>query len=208
MQFPRTLLELAGKELSPPKALGSALLIIDAQRFYVSGPLELPNIGLALRGLQAALDRARSEGVPVVHVVHHGKPNTLFDPDGPYGSIVSEAAPLASEPVLAKHLPSAFTGTRLESLLREWKVTTPTFAGFMTHMCVSSSVRAAAELGFEPWVVADACAARPLRDGQGGILDAQMVHRAHLASLADRFAGIIDSRDLFRSSPRAPDRVG
>ncbi len=200
MPLPRTLLQLAGIELPRPLAHGSALIVIDAQRFYATGPLALAGIGPALWALSAALERARSVGVPVLHVVHHGKAGSLFDPDGPYAAILPEAAPLASEPIVAKHMPSAFTGTPLESLLRDLKVTTPVFAGFMTHMCVSSAARAAVELGFRPWVVGDACAARALPDGLGGVLDAELLHRAHLASLADRFAGLVDAAELWGAS--------
>jgi nicotinamidase-related amidase len=101
------------------------------------------------------------------------------------------------EPVVAKRLPSGFTGTRLCELLQELGATTPVFAGFMTHMCVSSTTRSATELGFRPWVLRDACAARPLPDGSDGVLDGEVVHRAHLASLADRFAGLTDARELW-----------
>lgn len=199
MTLPKTLLQLADIELSPPESRGSALVIIDAQRFYVTGPLALPGIGSALRALPAALERARLLGVPVLHVVHHGKPGTMFDPEGVLAAILPEAAPLPSEAILVKQLPSAFAGTRLDSALHELKVRTPVFAGFMTHMCVTSTVRVAAELGFQPWVISNACAARSLPDGRGGVLDAEVVHHAHLASLADRFAGIIESSELWRS---------
>jgi nicotinamidase-related amidase len=199
MALPKTLLQLAGVELAPPATRGSALVLIDAQRFYAAGALALPGIDRALRALSAALARARAAGVPVLHVVHHGKPGTLFDPAGEPAAVLPEAAPLASEQVIVKRMPSAFTATQLESSLRALEVTTPVFAGFMTHMCVSSAVRAAAELGFQPWVVADACAARSLPDGRGGVLDAETVHRAHLASLADRFAGILESGALWGS---------
>jgi nicotinamidase-related amidase len=100
-------------------------------------------------------------------------------------------------------MPSAFNGTRLEEALRDLGVVSPVFAGFMTHMCVSSAVRDALERGFQPWVVGDACATRPLPDGRGGVLDAEVVHRAHLASLADRFAGVLDSGELWTVRPVA-----
>ncbi len=198
MLLPKTLLQLAGVELPPPPTQGSALVVIDAQLWYVTGALALPGIGPALQALSLALERARAAGAPVIHVVHHGKAGTMLDPHGPCAAVMSEAAPLPSEPIVVKHMPSAFTGTRLQSLLEELEVSTPVFAGFMTHMCVSSAARAAAELGFQPWVVRDACATRALPDGRGGALDAETVHRAHLASLADRFAGLVDACDLWR----------
>ncbi len=197
MSRPQTLLELAGVRLSPPPVEGSALVVIDAQGWYSTGPLALPGLKPALLALALALERARAAKVPVIHVLHQGKPGTLFDPKSPLTDPLSEAAPIAGEPLVWKQMPSAFTGTRLGSLLADLKVTTPVFAGFMTHMCVSSAARAAVELGFQPRVVCDACAARPLPDGQGGVIDAELVHRAHLASLADRFAGLVQAADLW-----------
>jgi nicotinamidase-related amidase len=192
-----TLLQLSGVELPPPAARSSALVLIDAQEWYRTGPLALPALGPALASAALALERARTAGVPVVHVVHHGRAGTLLDAASALAAILPEVAPRPAEPVVAKRLPSAFTGTRLAALLQELGVTTPVLAGFMTHMCVSSTARAAAELGFSPWVVRDACAARPIPDGRGGVLDAETVHRAHLASLADRFAGLTDARELW-----------
>jgi nicotinamidase-related amidase len=197
MALPKTLLQLAGVDLPRPTARSSALVLIDAQAWYATGPLALPGIAPALQALSIALERSRSAGVPVVHVVHHGKRGTMLDPDGPHAAILTAAAPLPSETIVVKHMPSAFTQTRLESLLKDLKVTTPVFGGFMTHMCVSSAARAAVGLGFEPWVIRNGCAARALPDGSGGVLDAETIHRAHLASLADRFAGLLDARELW-----------
>jgi nicotinamidase-related amidase len=194
---PPTLLHLAGVELPPPEVRSSALVLIDAQEWYRTGPLALPGLVPALSSASLALERARGAGVPVVHVVHHGQRGTLLDAAGPLAAILHEVAPRAAERVVAKRLPSGFTGTDLCTLLQELGVTTPVFAGFMTHMCVSSTTRSATELGFRPWVLRDGCAARPLPDGSGGVLEAEAVHRAHLASLADRFAGLTDARELW-----------
>jgi nicotinamidase-related amidase len=199
MSLPNTLLQLAGVPLPLPAVEGSALVIIDAQLEYVNGALPLPRAGQALETLSRLLDRARKVGVPVVHVVHHGKPGgVVFDPGSRSVAIAPEVAPIASEQVFIKHLPNAFSGTELGSFLRERKVTGPVFAGFMTHMCVNSTVRAAMELGFLSAVVRDACATRPLPDGQGGVIDAEVIQRVHLAALADRFARIADAAELWR----------
>ena len=61
-------------------------------------------------------------------------------------------------------------------------------AGFMTHMCVSSTARAAVDLGYKATVAADAAATRDLPDPMGGVIAADALHRAALAELADRFA--------------------
>jgi len=59
----------------------------------------------------------------------------------------------------------------------------------MTHMCVSSTARAALDLGYRATVIADATATRALPDPTGGPdLAPEALQRAALAELADRFA--------------------
>jgi len=58
--------------------------------------------------------------------------------------------------------------------------------GFMTHMCVSSSARAALDHGFRVTIDADSCATRDLPDGCGSVIDAATLHRVALTELSDR----------------------
>jgi nicotinamidase-related amidase len=70
-------------------------------------------------------------------------------------------------------------------------------AGFQTHMCISSTVRAALDLGYRTTVIADAAATRDLPDPTGGpAFAAAELHRAALAGLADRFAIVAKLADL------------
>jgi nicotinamidase-related amidase len=62
----------------------------------------------------------------------------------------------------------------------------------MTHMCVSSTARAALDLGYGCTVVGNACATRDLPDGHGGVVSAAELHRVELAALRDRFAVVVD----------------
>ena len=62
----------------------------------------------------------------------------------------------------------------------------------MTSMCVDSTVRAGAELGFTMSVIHDACAAPDLEFGDTTVPGAS-VHAAFLAALGDGFAAVISS---------------
>jgi nicotinamidase-related amidase len=62
----------------------------------------------------------------------------------------------------------------------------------MTHMCVSSTVRAGFDLGDRSTVVGAAAATRDLPSATGGIVPAQSLHEASLAGLADLFAVVVD----------------
>ena len=188
-----TLLQMAGADLTPPKLSEAALVVIDAQREYVDGALPLPGIVPALERIAALLAAARKAGAPVVHVQHRGRPGGLFDPEKPAFEIAAQAAPRDGEEVVGKGLPNGFAGTRLKDVLDATGRKRLVIAGFMTHMCVSSTARAALDLGYQTTVVADACATRDLPRPGGGTIAAADLHAAELAALADRFAIVCDA---------------
>lgn len=193
MSTPKTLLEMAGANLSPPAWSDAALVLIDCQREYVDGVLALPGVQPALAEVVKLVAMARAAGAPVIHVVHHGAPGGgVFDPTAQGGQEADEIAAAAGEAVIPKALPNAFAGTTLEETLEASGRKALVLAGFMTHMCVSSTARAALDLGYSSTVVDAACATRDLPDGRGGVLKADDLHRASLVALSDRFALIVD----------------
>jgi nicotinamidase-related amidase len=97
--------------------------------------------------------------------------------------------------VVEKTLPNAFADTRLKTLLDEAGNKDLIMIGFMTHMCVSSSARAALDHGFRVTIDAESCATRDLPDGSGGVIDATTLHRVALTELSDRFAVIAWNHD-------------
>ncbi|MBO0752203.1 MAG: cysteine hydrolase [Bradyrhizobiaceae bacterium] len=190
MPEPKTLLELAGADLKPAKVSGATLLLIDFQNEYVGGPLGLPGAAGAVQRAARLLGRARDAGAPVVHVAHKGRAGGLFDRDAERGQIIGALTPRAGETVIEKALPNAFAGTTLHAVLKEAGRNDVIIAGFMTHMCVSSTARAALDLGYRVTIDASACATRDLPDGRGSHVDADVVHKVALIELSDRFAVI------------------
>jgi nicotinamidase-related amidase len=188
MTKPKTLLELSGADMRPPPLSRATLLIIDAQNEYLDGKLALPGIKSAADALARLLAKAREVGAPVVHVQHKGRAGGLFDLEGRGGAIIDAVKPADGEAIVRKPLPNAFAQTELDATLKKIGRTQLVIAGFMTHMCVSSTARAALDLGYKTVVAADAAATRDLPDPMGGVIDAEALHRAALAELADRFA--------------------
>src|SRR5438874_7638408 len=76
---PKTLLELAGAAAMPSRLADAAVVVIDAQRDYVDGKLPLTGMPQALDAISQLLKRARSEGAPIVHIVHEGKAGGAVD---------------------------------------------------------------------------------------------------------------------------------
>lgn len=195
--FPRTLFDLAGAERPVPNWQQSALILIDFQMEYVCGGLPLGQVGDdAIACTARLLDRARQEQTPVAHIVHHGRPGSpLFNPATPLVEIAPSLAPREDEKVIAKTRPDSFSGTDLQGWLQDQGRDSLIMAGFMTHMCVSSTARAALEPGYRVFIAEDCCASRDLALG-AEVISAANVHRSALAALADRFAWIVSSADL------------
>jgi nicotinamidase-related amidase len=188
----RTLLDIAGAPGHPSALDRSVLILIDAQRDYLDGFLPLVGIEPALEEAAKLLALARRAGVPVVHIVHHGKPGAaLFDPAGPGSQILPAVAPVDGEIIIVKGLPNSFAGTGLDQTLKQIGRPELILAGFITHMCVSATARAALDLGYRNTVVANATATRDLPDGTGGVVPAAELHRANLVALSDRFSIIV-----------------
>ena len=188
MSIPKTLLELAGADLRPAGLDEACIVLIDYQNEYLTGPLALPDAGPAIEAARTLLDAARGAATPIFHIVHRGKSGSLFDLEAERGAIIAGLTPLPGETVIDKPLPNSFAQTGLADALKETGRHKLIIAGFMTHMCVSATARAALDFGYMSTVAADACATRDLPDGLGGVIAAYDVHRVALAELADRFA--------------------
>lgn len=193
-QKPQTLLAMSGFKLEATHLKDSVLVIIDAQREYVDGRLPLDGIDASIKEAALLLERARKAGTPVIHIVHKGKSGgALFNPDGPYFEIVGALAPKPDETIIKKTLPNAFANTNLEETLARIGRKNLIVIGYMTHMCVSSTVRAAIDRGYRSTIVAKATATRDLPAPGGGVVSAQSLQSASLAALADRFAAVVQS---------------
>lgn len=186
-----TMLQMAGATPTPATMADGILLIIDAQREYTDGLLPLSGVQPAIEALAVLLEKARAAGAPVVHVRHKG-PGKAFNPTSSGYEIVTELTPRAGEAIVDKALPNAFAGTDLAKQLSVSGRKNLIVGGFMTHMCVSATVRSATDNGFMSTVAADTVATRDLPDATGGAtISADTINRITLAALSDRFAWVV-----------------
>ncbi len=197
MTPPKTLLQMAGASLAPPALADAVLVLIDAQGEYRTGKLPLEGIEPSLAVLAALLGRARAAGASIIHVAHKGRAGGVFDRDAAGGAILTEVAPEGAEAVVEKPLPNAFAGTDLAALVAATGRKELIVAGYQTHMCVSSTARAALDLGYRVTIPHDACATRALPDVvTGEAISGAAIHRHALAELADRFAVVVPAASL------------
>ncbi|WP_308257887.1 cysteine hydrolase family protein [Pseudonocardia lacus] len=163
--------------------------MIDCQNTYTRGVMRLDGVEAALDQAAELLDRARSAGVPIVHIQHDAGAGSPYDVREEIGRIVDRVAPRDGEPVVVKSFPNAFTGTDLADRLAPGSDIV--LAGFMTHMCVNSTARGAFSLGHRPTVVAGATATRSLPGVDGEEISSAALQAASLAAISDLFGVVV-----------------
>jgi nicotinamidase-related amidase len=194
----KTLLDHAGVQLKPASLSEATIVVIDAQNEYLDGRLPLPGASEAVGKIKELLRRGREAGTPIIHVVQQGRSGGLFDPDNNASKII-DGLLQPGESVVPKTLPNSLAKTDLDERLKATGRSAVILAGFMTHMCVSATARAALDLGWRTTVVADATASRAIPDPTSDTnLEAPDVQRVALAELADRFAAVATLKDIPR----------
>jgi len=179
-----------------------ALVLIDLQNdYFPGGSMELVGADAAVERAALLLEAFRAQRRPIFHVQHIAKRAgaTFFLPGTVGAEIHERVRPKAGERVVVKHFPNAFRETTLLEDLRAAGATTLTFAGMMTHMCVDTTVRAAADLGFACSLAQDGCATRALAFG-GQPIEAEKVQLAYLAGLNGSFANVRPAQELAAAS--------
>lgn len=176
----------------------TALLIIDIQDdYFPGGAMEL--VGADEAGAQAGklLHAFREKSLPVIHVQHVSiRPGATFFLPGTKGMQIHESVrPIDGETIFQKNFPNAFRQTPLLEHLRGAGITNLVIAGMMTHMCVDTSTRAAADQGFVCSLAQDACATRSLTFN-GVQVPAESVQAAYLAALNGAFAKVAPASAL------------
>jgi nicotinamidase-related amidase len=190
MPEPTTLRALSGLPSTPASLADSTLIMIDCQNTYTRGVMALDGVTAALDEAATLLTRARSAGIPIMHIKHDAGEGSPYDIRAEIGQIVNRVAPEGDEPVIVKHFPNSFVQTELDDQLKAVSARNLLLAGFMTHMCVNSTARGAFNLGYAPTVVASATATRSL-PGPAGIVTSEALQAASLAAIADLFGIVV-----------------
>jgi nicotinamidase-related amidase len=136
--------------------MASALMVVDVQQGMFTLPSSLHRGEEVVRRIAGLLDRARAEGVPVVHIQHDGGPGHVLAKGSPGWPHHPMVAPRAGEMVVEKRHSSAFHDTDLHRRLGDAGIDRLIVTGMQTEMCVDSACRGAAALDYRVVLVADA----------------------------------------------------
>ena len=124
----------------------TALLVVDMQVSLIED--ETPNPDEILAAVTGLVEAARGEGVPVVWITDSRvEPNPALHPS---------CTPTEDEVQVVKHQRNAFEGTDLEAELTILGAERVIICGMQSDACIHATTRAAAALGFQVVLVADA----------------------------------------------------
>ncbi|HTX10694.1 MAG TPA: cysteine hydrolase family protein [Solirubrobacteraceae bacterium] len=177
--------------------MADALVVIDIQNeYFPGGAIPLPDADGAARRAAAAIEAARGSGIPVIHIRHEEPSSDEYFVPGSRGAETNATvAPADGETVIVKNYPNSFRETDLSERLQDTGASRVAFCGMMTSMCVDATVRAAADLGLEPVLIDDACAAPALQHHDRQV-PADAVHAAFCAALGDEIATVLDTANF------------
>jgi nicotinamidase-related amidase len=175
----------------------TALIVVDVQKGFDDPKWGQRNNPEAEDNIAKLLATWRQAQCPVFHIQHLSRePNSPLKSESPGCEIKDIVKPLVHEPVIQKHVNSAFIGTNLEARLRQEGCTTLVIVGLTTNHCVSTTARMAGNLGFETYVISDATAAFERTGPDGQHYKAEEIHAISLANLHQEFATVTDTASL------------
>jgi nicotinamidase-related amidase len=178
----------------------TALIIIDMQHGIQQWGGRQRNNPQAADQILRLLTTWRNAAAPVVHVRHISREAGAVFAPGQAGCVFhAPLLPLSHEAVFEKNVTDAFLHTSLERWLRVRGIQRLAITGVATENSVESSARTAGNLGFDTYVVEDACFTYEKRDHAGRLRTAEEVHDMALGNLAQEFAQIIDTKTLIDS---------
>jgi nicotinamidase-related amidase len=141
-------------EINKIDPLRTAMIVVDMQNDFVAAgaPIEAPAARAIVPKLAKTLTMCRGAGIRVIFTAHvhrrDGSDMGLFDdlhpPIASHAALVDETpgvdiypdvAPAPGEHVIKKHRYSAFFGTDLDIILREWGIDTVIISGTTTENC-------------------------------------------------------------------------
>lgn len=146
----------------------------------------------AVDNMARLLDAFRRGGLAIFHIRHAStETGSALRPEHSGYQPILRTREQPGEPVLVKHVNSAFIGTDLEQRLRDAGHRTLVIAGITTNHCVETTTRMAGNLGFEAQLVRDACYTFDRVGFDGRSESAEAIHNMTLSNLNGEFAAIV-----------------
>lgn len=177
-----------------------ALLVVDVQKGFDDPYWGKRNNPDAESNIALLLSAWRALELPIIHIRHCSvEPGSPLRSELPGNAFKEEAKPLPDEKQFSKSVNSAFIGTGLETYLEQQDISSIVIVGLTTDHCVSTTVRMAANLGFDVTLIADATATFDRKGYDGVVYLAEDLHKIHLVSLDGEFCTVRSTADILKA---------
>ena len=144
----------------------AVLIVVDVQVGVMSDAWDANRI---VGNVARTVDRARSQGVPVIWVQHSDKDLVHGSPEWQW---VPELMPHDGEPLIHKHYESSFEQTALEEELAKAGATHIALAGASTNWCIRATAYGALERGYDLTLISNAHTTRTMELEGGAKVEA------------------------------------
>lgn len=182
-------------------SIDTALLLIDVQTGvnvleHWGGPTGRRNNPQAEDRMRELLVEFRATGLPIAFTRHNSR-----EAASPLklalhtGAQIEGLQPQAGDIVVIKDVNSGFIGTSLEIQLRRAGIQRLVVVGFFTNFCVETTVRMAGNMGFDVYLVEDACATTNRVGADGVDHEPELVHQLSVANMNGEFCTAISTSE-------------
>lgn len=143
------------------------LMVVDVQVGVMQHAWDSPQI---IKNIVGAVEKARSQGVPVIWVQHSDEELVYNSPDW---QLVPELAPAEGETRIYKQFNSSFEQTPLEETLSRLGATHIVLAGASTNWCIRATAYGALDRGYDLTLVKDAHTTGTIEFQDGSKIEAE-----------------------------------
>jgi len=172
----------------------TALLIIDMQNDFLTGPLAVEGVSKTIEATEIFLKKCREQSLTIVHCKREHKSDgsdvelfrkELFNPknqtgltvEGTYGAqIIEELVPKIGEHIIIKKRFSAFFQTSLHENLQILGIKNILIAGTQYPNCIRSTAVDALQYDYSVSILTDLCSAKTKSVADANIYDFEMMH--------------------------------
>jgi nicotinamidase-related amidase len=148
----------------------TALVVIDMQRNVVRDGYDVEHV---VANINALVDKARAEDVPVVWVQHADDDDLVEGSEG--WEYIPELVRNDDEPLVHKRYGDSFEETDLEAILAAGKVGRLVVTGAQTDACIRSTLHGALVRGYDATLVEDAHTTEDMRQWGGPLAPEQAI---------------------------------
>jgi nicotinamidase-related amidase len=180
----------------------TALLVIDVQESFRQRPYwSEKDVPLFLERLQALIDGAKAQSIPIVQIFHVEESGAFSVVSGNVRTL--DGITITPDVVFRKRCHSALVGSGLDEWLVEQGIRQLIISGIRTEQCCETTARHSSDLGYKVNYVTEATLTFPMTDRRGRQWGAEEIKARTELVLDGRFARIVSVEEALATDVKS-----